>query len=97
WRVELGSRDERMLGRFRARGRVEERYAWNYNEDPCLVWGNEAGVVPLGVTGNTPDSGSGESWFDPRRGNSMPSARLASVRDLLFSAPVIVSACVVKG
>src|SRR5881396_1248273 len=25
--------------------------------------------VPLGVTGNTPDSGSGESWFDPRRGN----------------------------
>jgi hypothetical protein len=26
-------------------------------------------LVPLGVTGNTPDSGSGESWFDPRRGN----------------------------
>src|SRR6059036_985708 len=26
--------------------------------------------VPLGVTGNTPDSGSGESWFEPRRGNS---------------------------
>src|SRR5262245_41865052 len=26
--------------------------------------------LPLGVTGNTPDSGSGESWFDPRRGNS---------------------------
>src|SRR5205823_5991241 len=38
--------------------------------------------VPLGVIGNTPDSGSGESWFsvifaarlrfavDPRRGNS---------------------------
>src|SRR6185312_5614739 len=25
--------------------------------------------LPLGVTGNTPDSGSGESWFDPRRGN----------------------------
>src|SRR5438046_9878334 len=25
--------------------------------------------MPLGVTGNTPDSGSGESWFDPRRGN----------------------------
>jgi hypothetical protein len=29
------------------------------------------GIVPLGVTGNTPDSGSGESWFDPRRGNSV--------------------------
>lgn len=28
--------------------------------------------LPLGVTGNTPDSGSGESWFDPRRGNSIP-------------------------
>jgi hypothetical protein len=26
--------------------------------------------LPLGVTGNTPDSGSGESWFEPRRGNS---------------------------
>ena len=26
-------------------------------------------AVPLGVTGNTPDSGSGESWFEPRRGN----------------------------
>src|SRR5262245_47094677 len=26
-------------------------------------------TVPLGVIGNTPDSGSGESWFDPRRGN----------------------------
>jgi hypothetical protein len=27
--------------------------------------------LPLGVTGNTPDSGSGESWFEPRRGNSI--------------------------
>src|SRR6266581_9167590 len=26
-------------------------------------------ILPLGVIGNTPDSGSGESWFDPRRGN----------------------------
>src|SRR5436190_2099431 len=26
-------------------------------------------LLPVGVTGNTPDSGSGESWFDPRRGN----------------------------
>ena len=26
--------------------------------------------VPLGVTGNTSDSGSEESWFEPRRGNS---------------------------
>src|SRR5690606_19480250 len=26
-------------------------------------------TLPLGVIGNTPDSGSGESWFDPRRGN----------------------------
>ena len=30
--------------------------------------------LPLGVTGNTPDSGSGESWFDPRRGNSLETA-----------------------
>ena len=27
-------------------------------------------VLPLGVTGNTSDSGSEESWFEPRRGNS---------------------------
>jgi hypothetical protein len=26
-------------------------------------------VLPLGVTGNTSDSGSEESWFEPRRGN----------------------------
>ena len=26
--------------------------------------------MPRGVTGNTSDSGSEESWFDPRRGNS---------------------------
>jgi hypothetical protein len=25
--------------------------------------------LPLGVTGNTSDSGSEESWFEPRRGN----------------------------
>src|SRR5204862_5669304 len=31
-----------------------------------------ADLLPLGVTGNTPDSGSGESWFDPRRGNLQP-------------------------
>ena len=27
------------------------------------------GWMPRGVTGNTSDSGSEESWFDPRRGN----------------------------
>jgi hypothetical protein len=27
-------------------------------------------MMPLGVTGNTSDSGSEESWFEPRRGNS---------------------------
>ena len=27
-------------------------------------------LLPLGVTGNTSDSGSEESWFEPRRGNS---------------------------
>ena len=36
----------------------------------------EAVQLPLGVTGNTPDSGSGESWFDPRRGNSKSPNRL---------------------
>src|SRR5437899_1790330 len=41
--------------------------------------------VPLGVIGNTPDSGSGESWFDPRRGNSKREARLTRVALLVFS------------
>src|SRR5688572_11272046 len=36
------------------------------------VVSQSADLLPLGVTGNTPDSGSGESWFDPRRGNSKP-------------------------
>src|SRR5690349_19105699 len=29
----------------------------------------KTGLLPLGVTGNTSDSGSEESWFEPRRGN----------------------------
>src|SRR2546425_1156734 len=39
--------------------------------------------LPLGVTGNTPDSGSGESWFDPRRGNS----KAARLRPAAVSLP----------
>src|SRR5205807_4983529 len=42
------------------------------------------GALPLGVTGNTPDSGSGESWFEPRRGNSKRDARLLRVALLAF-------------
>ena len=36
-----------------------------------LIWRPRSGwvVVPLGVTGNMSDSGSEESWFEPRRGN----------------------------
>src|SRR2546428_3799392 len=41
--------------------------------------------LPLGVTGNTPDSGSGESWFEPRRGNSKRDATMSRVALLLFS------------
>src|SRR5437870_7872534 len=37
------------------------------------------GALPLGVTGNTPDSGSGESWFEPRRGNSKRDATMSRV------------------
>src|SRR5213592_1367981 len=40
--------------------------------------------LPLGVIGNTPDSGSGESWFDPRRGNSKAARRLPAA---FFIAP----------
>src|ERR1035437_888727 len=40
--------------------------------------------LPLGVTGNTPDSGSGESWFDPRRGNLGRVNRLGWLALFLF-------------
>src|SRR5207247_619652 len=43
------------------------------------------GALPLGVTGNTPDSGSGESWFEPRRGNLKRDATMSRVALLLFS------------
>src|SRR5258707_12746821 len=43
-------------------------------------------LVPLGVTGNTPDSGSGESWFDPRRGNSRRVNRFGWLALLLGAA-----------
>src|SRR5204863_9431850 len=55
------------------------------------------GALPLGVTGNTPDSGSGESWFEPRRGNSKRDARLSRVALRHFSARVIVSVYVIFG
>src|SRR5207302_400971 len=42
------------------------------------------GALPLGVTGNTPDSGSGESWFEPRRGNSKRDAQMMRVALLVF-------------
>src|SRR5260221_13773811 len=41
--------------------------------------------LPLGVTGNTPDSASGEPWFDPRRGNSRRVNRFGWLA-LLFAA-----------
>ena len=47
--------------------------------------------LPLGVTGNTPDSGSGESWFDPRRGNYEPDNTLCAVGLLRFRLGVAVS------
>ena len=48
--------------------------------------------MPLGVTGNTPDSGSGESWFDPRRGNETPAlAGVFSFRHAIvkYAVPVL--------
>ncbi len=41
--------------------------------------------LPLGVTGNTPDSGSGESWFEPRRGNLKRDATMSRVALPVFS------------
>src|SRR2546425_3529603 len=46
---------------------------------PQWLTANSRLTLPLGVTGNTPDSGSGESWFDPRRGNSKREATMSRV------------------
>src|SRR5256886_15921196 len=46
--------------------------------DEATILGGEQSL-PLGVTGNTPDSGSGESWFEPRRGNSKRDATMSRV------------------
>src|SRR5205085_9463325 len=48
-------------------------------------------LLPLGVTGNTPDSGSGESWFDPRRGNSKPQWKLSERRPVVSGSPFGIS------
>src|SRR6476661_4572455 len=53
-----------------------------------IVWSVGGRTLPLGVTGNTPDSGSGESWFDPRRGNSKPGNDLASLPGFLLVAGI---------
>ncbi len=44
-------------------------------------------ALPLGVTGNTPDSGSGESWFEPRRGNSKARGHFGGVGPFSFLRP----------
>ena len=43
-------------------------------------------MVPLGVTGNMSDSGSEESWFEPRRGNRRGSGCRNGGRTFVFSA-----------
>src|SRR5882672_1972301 len=50
------------------------------DDEIILAWTS----LPLGVTGNTPDSGSGESWFEPRRGNSKRDATMSRVALLVF-------------
>jgi hypothetical protein len=58
-------------------------YHGYFNPVPRMV-SQSADSLPLGVTGNTPDSGSGESWFDPRRGNSKPGNDLRSLPGFRF-------------
>ena len=49
-------------------------------------------LLPLGVTGNTPDSGSGESRFDPWRGNEKARRHFGDVGPF-FVALVRFGAC----
>src|SRR5437660_2546359 len=93
------SRGGFLAGRSRRRVQADCRYlkaqsgseSPNNATAPCLV------SVPLGVIGNTPDSGSGESWFEPRRGNSKRDATMSRVALRHFSLCVIVSVYVVSG
>src|SRR5437660_2958030 len=86
------SRGGFLAGRSRRRVQADCRYlkaqsgseSPNNATAPCLV------SVPLGVIGNTPDSGSGESWFDPRRGNSKRDAEFIRVALLVFLGPASV-------
>ncbi len=45
-------------------------------------------ALPLGVTGNTPDSGSGESWFEPRRGNTAAESAAVFSCGLVLRGPL---------
>ena len=71
---ELGDAGDGMSGAACAPARGAEgvegaSYHGYFNEGSAECSLDSADLLPLGVTGNTPDSGSGESWFDPRRGN----------------------------
>src|SRR5207247_11458730 len=69
-----------------ARARTAETVVQPYPSDRLPV--SPSSILPLGVTGNTPDSGSGESWFEPRRGNQSRSEvlRLFDCPSGLFAA-----------
>ncbi len=49
-------------------------------------------MMPRGVTGNTSDSGSEESWFEPRRGNGGGEQTLAALHFPADCAAALASA-----
>ncbi len=58
-----------------ARGRARRRRHFRLRVDSLTF----SPRLPLGVTGNTPDSGSGKSRFEPWRGNYVRKARAAAI------------------
>src|SRR5207247_693331 len=76
-----------MIPRVSRRSRPRSRRRGIRGAEKAVI----LGALPLGVTGNTPDSGSGESWFEPRRGNSKRDATMSRValRAVFRSASVL--------
>ena len=79
----------RTFGGCSSAGRALQSHCRGQGFDPPQLHGviqRRHDFLPLGVTGNTPDSGSGESWFEPRRGNSKARCYFGGVEPSVVTA-----------
>src|SRR5690606_23550524 len=68
WPAGVAQLAEHQLPKLRVAGSSPVSRSGRHRT-PARVLQQARGLVPLGVIGYTPDSGSGESWCEPRRGN----------------------------